>query len=170
MTRFGTAVGGGKYSLSFETDNYEHFQYMQLAARHCVDGHVPYQQLLEELTEAKTESERLEKEVKMYASVNDSLIEDNEALQAKLKQTESLWKATAQTLQDEIDQLRAELADERDRFDRLSDFELAEAKELAHAKLMFNIAFSYLDQTGYDVERLGHIVALRTIFEERGLV
>lgn len=100
----------------------------------------------------KEQRERAVADANRFRLLNDSLIEDNEALQK------------------EVARLRAELADERDRYDRLSDFELAEAKELAHAKLMFNIAFSYLDQTGYDVEKLGHIVALRTIFEERGLV
>lgn len=113
MTRFGTAVGQGKYSLTFETDNHEHFKHMQSAARHCVDGHPPYQQMLEELTKAKAENERLEKEVKMYASVNDSLIEDQEILKKKLHDNETLWKATAKTLQDEIDRLTKELDEER---------------------------------------------------------
>lgn len=95
-------------------------------------------------------------DLKRFAEINDSLIEDNEALKKKLDQCETLWKATAQTLQAEIDQLRTILDEAK--------------KEAEHAKLMFNVAFSYLDQTGYDVEKLGHIVALRCALEERGLV
>ena len=40
----------------------------------------------------------------------------------------------------ELDTVKAELVDERDRFDRLSDFEVAEAQELAHTKKLLEIA------------------------------
>ena len=40
----------------------------------------------------------------------------------------------------ELDTVKAELVDERDRFDRLSDFEVAEAKELEHTKKLLEMA------------------------------
>lgn len=40
----------------------------------------------------------------------------------------------------ELDAVKAELVDERDRFDRLSDFEVAEAEELAHTKKLLELA------------------------------
>ena len=40
----------------------------------------------------------------------------------------------------ELDKVKAELLDERDRFDRLSDFEVAEAKELSHTKKLLELA------------------------------
>ena len=40
----------------------------------------------------------------------------------------------------ELDTVKAELVDERDRFDRLSDFEVAEAQELAHTKKLLELA------------------------------
>ena len=40
----------------------------------------------------------------------------------------------------ELDKVKAELVDERDRFDRLSDFEVAEAKELSHTKKLLELA------------------------------
>ena len=166
MTRFGTATEKDKYSLSFETDNHEHFEYMQRAARFCVDGHffganLNFQQLQEELTRAKAD-------VKRFADINDSLIEDNEALQKKLEHAEAVRKRIIdadakerEELHAKINRLTQELADERDRFDKLSDFELAQAKELREAKLYLNIAMAYLEETGYDVEKLEKIIALK---------
>lgn len=37
MTEFRTAVGGGRYALTFETDDAEHYKIVQEAARRCVD-------------------------------------------------------------------------------------------------------------------------------------
>ena len=200
MTRFGTATGQGKYSLSFETDNHEHYEYMQRAARFCVDGHffganLNFQQLQEELTKAKNDCDRLQKEVKMYASVNDSLIEDNEklkkaldsaqssmvvceesykaqfqelrergakylddneSLRAKLKHTEELWKATAKTLQTEIDQLNKELIDERKQHSDIAatatDYqcELNRLRtEMKRAERVYNTVMELLEKDGY---------------------
>ena len=43
MTKFNTQVLGpeGLYRLQFETDNKEHYLFMQEAARTCVDGKIP---------------------------------------------------------------------------------------------------------------------------------
>ena len=41
MTDFNTAVGNGKYSLTFNTDNHFYYQHIQQAARDCVDGILP---------------------------------------------------------------------------------------------------------------------------------
>lgn len=41
MTGFNTAVGNGKYSLTFNTDNHFYYQHIQQAARDCVDGILP---------------------------------------------------------------------------------------------------------------------------------
>ena len=37
-TRFNTQVGNGEYRLQFETDNKEHYLFMQKMARRCVDA------------------------------------------------------------------------------------------------------------------------------------
>lgn len=37
-TSFNTRTGNGRYYLEFETDNYEHYKYMQQSARNCIDG------------------------------------------------------------------------------------------------------------------------------------
>lgn len=69
-------------------------------------------------------------------------------------------------LKADIESLKAELTDERDRFDRLTDFELDESKELtrwrqtaAERKLLFNIAMNLLDSSGYNVSKLLQDVA-----------
>lgn len=96
------------------------------------------------------ENLRLKADVKRFAEINDSLIEDNERLQEKLKEVLA-----------ERNQLIEELTDERDRHDRLQDFEVAEAKELTDAKRIaedwknrFKIAVTVLALENYDVEDL----------------
>jgi hypothetical protein len=96
------------------------------------------------------ENLRLKADVKRFAEINDSLIEDNERLQEKLKEVLA-----------ERNQLIEELTDERDRHDRLQDFEVAEAKELTDAKRIaedwknrFKIAVTVLALKDYDVEDL----------------
>lgn len=61
----------------------------------------------------KAQRDRAIADAECFRSLNDALIEDNEQLQSKLEQTEALWQATAKTLQDEIDRLTLELAEER---------------------------------------------------------
>ena len=89
------------------------------------------------------ENLRLKADVKRFADLNDSLIEDNEALQK------------------EIERLKAELAEERNRFDKLIDFEVAESEDFHEAKLYLRILMEYLAETGHDVEKLEKIVALK---------
>ena len=93
--------------------------------------------------ELMEENQHLRADVKRFADLNDALIEDNEAFQK------------------EIERLKAELADERDRFDKLSDFEVAEAEDFQEAKLYIRILLEYLAETGYNVEKLEKIVALK---------
>lgn len=38
---FNTQVGNGEYRLQFETDSKEHYQFMQKAARMCIDDKLP---------------------------------------------------------------------------------------------------------------------------------
>ena len=100
-----------------------------------------------------------------------NLKDDNKRLQKKLEQTEALWKDTTQALQTEIDQLRAELADERDRHDRLQDFEVAESKQLAEAKEWqdrFETAIKLLKNDGYDVSSLVVQIAVYRTLKEFG--
>lgn len=92
---------------------------------------------------------KLKGDLKRFVDINDSLIEDNEAFQK------------------EIERLKAELADERNRHDRLSGFELTESKELTDAKRIaadwksrFGIVLSVLFFDDYDVADLIHKVAL----------
>ena len=127
-------------------------------------GQIEFEQLTElaeELLTTRMENLRLKGDFARTTAINDSLIEDNERLQKKLEQTESLWQSTAKTLQDEINQLRTELAEERDRHDKLQDFEVAEAKDFQEAKLYLRILLEYLQETGYDVEKLEKIIALK---------
>lgn len=158
----------------------------------------PITELANELLTTRMENIRLKDNFARTTAINDSLIEDNERLQKKLEQTESLWQSTTKTLQDEIDQLRAqlnvadtnlenvgkgwdfwmdeaqklqtendqlrtELAEERDRHDKLQDFEVAEAKDFQEAKLYLRILLEYLQETGYDVEKLEKIIALKRV-------
>ena len=104
-----------------------------------------------------------------------NLKDDNKRLQKKLEQTEALWKDTTQALQTEIDQLRAELANERDRHDRPQDFEVAESKQLAEAKQeakewqdRFVTALKLLKNDGYDVSSLVVQIAVHRTLKEFG--
>lgn len=59
--------------------------------------------------------------------------------------------------------LKAELAAERERFDKLSDFEVAESEDFREAKLYLRILMEYLQENGYDVEKLEKIIALKRV-------
>lgn len=69
--------------------------------------------LKERIGQLKEQRNRAVADANRFIVLNDALIEDCENLQNKLEQAETLWKATAKTLQDEIDWLTAELAEER---------------------------------------------------------
>ena len=107
------------------------------------------------------ENERLEKEIDRLRDKGGSLASYNESVEAKLKHTEKVWREESKALQTEIDRLRTELAEERNNHDRLQDFEVAEAEELREAKLYLRILLEYLGESGYDVEKLEKIVALK---------
>lgn len=157
MTRFDTATGDGKYSLSFETDNHEHYEYMQRAARFCIDGHffganLNHQQLQEELTKAKNELEQaqelnrlLEANCERFSQVNYRMNEQNEALRKKLEHVDAPWKDTIHSMQGEILQLRAEVAKAK--------------KQAEDRKLLFNIAMALLDEAGVNMDRFLYVVA-----------
>lgn len=127
--------------------------------------------LTDELEKLKLENLRLKADFSRATAINDKLIEENEQLKAKLKAFETnleavgngwdYWMNEAQRLQNENDQLREELADERNNHDRLQDFEVAESEELREAKLYLRILLEYLGESGYDVEKLEKIVALK---------
>lgn len=111
---------------------------------------------------------RLKTDVKLFADLNDALIEDNEAFQKKLEHAEAVRRRIIdadakerEELHAKINQLRTELAEERNRFDKLSDFEVAEAGDYQEAKLYLRILMEYLAETGHDVEKLEKIVALK---------
>lgn len=67
----------------------------------------------ETIRKLKEERDRAVADANRFITLNDALIEDCENLQNKLEQAETLWKATAKTLQDEIDRLTKELDEER---------------------------------------------------------
>ena len=69
--------------------------------------------LKERIGQLKEQRDRAVADANRFIILNDALIEDCENLQNKLEQAETLWKATAKTLQDEIDRLTAELVEER---------------------------------------------------------
>lgn len=104
--------------------------------------------LMDALDSTRAECLRLQVDAKRFADLNDSLIEDNEAFQ------------------EEIKRLKAELVDERDRFDKLSDFELAQAEELREAKLYIHIILEYLTESGYNTDKLEKIVALKRVLKK----
>lgn len=91
-----------------------------------------------ELAELKLENLRLKGDFALAKTINDQLIEENERLEK-------------------------ELADERNNHDRLQDFEVAESEELREAKLYLRILLEYLGESGYDVEKLEKIVALKRV-------
>lgn len=94
--------------------------------------------LTDELEKLKLENLRLKLDFSRATAINDQLIEENE-------------------------QLRAELIDERNRFDKLSDFEVAESEDFREAKLYLRILLEYLQENGHDVEKLERIVALKRV-------
>ena len=106
--------------------------------------------LTDELEKLKLENLRLKADFSRATAINDQLIEENERLQEKLKEVLA-----------ERNQLVEELADERNNHDRLQDFEVAESEELREAKLYLRILLEYLGESGYDVEKLEKIVALK---------
>ena len=106
--------------------------------------------LTDELEKLKLESLRLTGDFARVKAINDELIEENDRLQEKLKEVLA-----------ERNQLVEELADERNNHDRLQDFEVAESVELREAKLYLRILLEYLGESGYDVEKLEKIVALK---------
>lgn len=99
--------------------------------------------LSEELERVREANLRLRLDFARAAAINDRLIEENEVLEK------------------EVEQLRAELIDERNRFDKLSDFEVAESEDFREAKLYLRILMEYLQENGYDVEKLEKIIALK---------
>lgn len=108
--------------------------------------------LTDELEKLKLENLRLKADFSRATAINDQLIEENERLQEKLKEVLA-----------ERNQLVEELADERNNHDRLQDFEVAESEELREAKLYLRILLEYLGESGYDVEKLEKIVALKRV-------
>lgn len=92
--------------------------------------------LTDELEKLKLENLRLKADFSRATAINDQLIEENERLEK-------------------------ELAEERNNHDRLQDFEVAESEDLRDAKLYLRILLEYLGESGYDVEKLEKIVALK---------
>lgn len=101
--------------------------------------------LTDELEKLKLENLRLKLDFSRATAINDQLIEEYEVLEK------------------EVEQLRAELIDERNRFDKLSDFEVAESEDFREAKLYLRILLEYLQENGHDVEKLERIVALKRV-------
>ena len=101
--------------------------------------------LSEEIEALRLANLRLRLDFSRAAAMNEKLNEENEALEK------------------EVEQLRAELNDERNRFDKLSDFEVAESEDFREAKLYLRILLEYLQENGHDVEKLERIVALKRV-------
>lgn len=78
-----------------------------------------------------------------------------------LRNESRFWVKRYEQMKAENARLKAELAEERSRFDKLSDFEVAEAKDFQEAKLYLRILMEYLQENGYDVEKLEKIIALK---------
>lgn len=71
----------------------------------------------------------------------DALENQERVIEGMREIIEKQGRVTFQTadLALELDTVKADLVDERDRFDRLSDFEVAEAEELAHTKKLLEM-------------------------------
>lgn len=114
MTHFGTATGKGEYSMKFETDNPEHFEYMQRAARTCIDGNFadypPAAPVLaEQFVKLKTELEQVKAE---RGELADAHIKSKEIIHqqsVKMREMDSTIKAQEAELEDYEARLQAAL-------------------------------------------------------------
>lgn len=153
MTEFRTSTGGGKYSLTFETDNHEHYEYMQRAARICIDGHffgchLEHSKLMEECSRLKsrvadleTELAAAQMETRLWREMHGSVEQQSAALEeahAEIKRLRSVISGMVR----ERDELEAklyatedELKDEIYRHDRLQDFDIHRTADMERLAL-----------------------------------
>lgn len=179
MTSFNTYSGCGEHKIVFETTNQEHYEYMQKAARICVDG------------EIKAERDSLAEQNKAYALDARVLRKQHEKdcqtidnLRAELDATRNCMDKSIA----ELDRVDRERNAARRRVNELqAELKLVEAnrenlnlsydliskdrdhwKERAEErKKIYNIAMQILAEAGVNMDRFTTLVARTLVDMER---